>query len=134
MRRFTSPATAQVHWFSADSDWNNKDVHSIVIWRRCILKEADYDAFKEFAMNDLLTDAEPIGTFYRDGIANAVFLAKTNLAKFSVKKIACEGMIWWYDYFAEQNGGKIIENEVLLAIIEKLGLKVIDIDYLPIED
>lgn len=49
MRRFTSPATAKVHWFSTDNDWNNKDGHSIVIWRGCILEEAEYDAFKEFA-------------------------------------------------------------------------------------
>lgn len=111
-------------WFSEDTDWESNGF-SIAIWSGTIVDESEYNDVKEFFLEETGSDVEPIGSFVdNNGIIHFVFLVENNIGAFSIKRFQIGGIRWWYDFFAEVNGGACIKEEEFLPIIEKLNLVI----------
>lgn len=113
-------------WYSGENDWcNNPDQHTIVVWDGCVITKQEYPEFVEWVKTEANADVEPIGSFQTtDGIEMFVFLLKSNIERFSIWRFRVEGMKWWFDAFAEINGGRTAKNSEIEPILSKLGLKV----------
>jgi hypothetical protein len=112
-------------WFSEEKDWIDKNADNICCWRGCIIEEENYEDFRRFVWKEAQADVEPIGSFTTENrIPVFVFIVKSNIAYFSIWRFRLDGIMWWYDYFWEMNGGRRVSDKEIMPIIEKLGLTV----------
>ncbi|MBX3045097.1 MAG: hypothetical protein KIT33_15915 [Candidatus Kapabacteria bacterium] len=111
-------------WFSEESDWNNHEGHLICIWAGLIIKQEEYSDFINFVKDEIGAEVEIIGEFKQGDLNSLVFLVKNCIPKFATWRFNFSDMRYWYDHFGSFNGGKEVEDNELMPIIEKLGLRV----------
>ena len=110
---------------TSDADWADKDGNTLAVWPGTLLKEEEYPDFVKFFKEELGTQVEVIGS-YTDGELECVMFTCLEMAgSFPIQRLQM-GIRWWFDVFAEVNGGKEMSQLCGIGeIMEKVGLEVI---------
>jgi hypothetical protein len=109
---------------STDKDWTNSKGETIAIWPGTILPVEQYSDFVNFFKKEFETDVEVIGTLMYGENECVVFVCSNMSGSFPVKRLEL-GVRWWYDFFWEVNGGKVMSELTNIdEILSKLGLEI----------